>query len=150
MKRFAFHAVALLTLAACNEPTQPVAPRSPQADLAAGPSSRFTVTDIGSLGGTFTQAFRINEVGQVTGGSTTSSGDLHAFLWTQGSGMIDLGTLGGPTSLAFGINDQGVVVGGSDGPSGHPRAFGDARPGHSGWCGSDGPRCEQPGRSRGH
>jgi hypothetical protein len=34
MKRFAFHAVALLTLAACNEPTRPAAPRSPQADVA--------------------------------------------------------------------------------------------------------------------
>jgi len=34
MKRIAFHAVALLTLAACNDPTRPTAPRSPQADVA--------------------------------------------------------------------------------------------------------------------
>jgi probable HAF family extracellular repeat protein len=89
MKRMAFHAAALLALAACTEPWRPTAPGTPEADLAAGPSSRFTITDIGSLGGGSTQPFRINEVGQVTGGSTTSSGDLHAFLWTQGSGMID-------------------------------------------------------------
>src|SRR6266545_1319999 len=97
MKRFALHAVALLTLAACNEPTRPAAPRSPRADVAVPPSAQYTVTDIGTLGGTFTQAFRINEAGQVIGGSTTSSGDLHAFLWTQERGMIDLGTLAGST-----------------------------------------------------
>jgi len=34
MKRFVLPAVALLTLAACNEPTQPAAPRSPRADVA--------------------------------------------------------------------------------------------------------------------
>ena len=34
MKRFARHAVVLLTLAACNEPTRPATPRSPQADVA--------------------------------------------------------------------------------------------------------------------
>src|SRR5437899_149232 len=34
MKRIAFHAVALLTLAACNDPTRATAPRSPQADVA--------------------------------------------------------------------------------------------------------------------
>ncbi len=124
MKRFAFKAVVLLTLAACNEPTRPAAPRSPQADVTLPQSSQYTVTDIGTLGGTFTQAFRINEAGQVIGGSTTSSGDLHAFLWTQETGMIDLGTLAGSTfSLAWGINNQGVVVGEIDLPSGHHRAF---------------------------
>ena len=124
MKRFAFHAVALLSIAACNEPTRPVASGSPQPDPAVGPGSPYTVTDIGNLGGTFTQAFRINEAGQVIGGSTTASGDLHAFLWTREKGMIDLGTLAGSTfSLAWGINDQGVVVGEIDLPSGHNRAF---------------------------
>jgi hypothetical protein len=34
MKPFAIHAVVLLTLAACTEPTRPAAPRSPQADVA--------------------------------------------------------------------------------------------------------------------
>jgi len=34
MKRFAFKAVVLLTLAACTEPTRPAAPRPPQADVA--------------------------------------------------------------------------------------------------------------------
>src|SRR5213076_2487032 len=122
MKRFALQAVVLLTLAACNEPARRAAPRSPQADVTLPQSSRqYTVTDIGTLGGTFTQAFRINEAGQVIGGSTTSSGDLHAFLWTQGTGMIDLGTLAGSTSsLAWGINNRGDVVGFSTVASGGP------------------------------
>src|SRR5947199_9929829 len=98
MKRFALHAVALLTLAACNEPTQPAAPHSPRADVALGPSSEYTGTDLGSLGGTFTQAFRINKAGQVIGGSTTSSCDRHAFLRTQGKVMINLGTVTGSTA----------------------------------------------------
>ena len=34
MTRFALHAVVLLTIAACTEPTRPAAPRSPQADVA--------------------------------------------------------------------------------------------------------------------
>src|SRR5438034_5558871 len=34
MNRFALHAVILLTLAACTEPTRPATPRSPQADVA--------------------------------------------------------------------------------------------------------------------
>src|SRR5438093_11065781 len=34
MKRLALHAVVLLTLSACTEPTRPAAPRSPQADVA--------------------------------------------------------------------------------------------------------------------
>src|SRR6266704_1585333 len=112
MKRsFAFHAVALLTLAACNEPTQPAAPRAPQAAAALGQDSQYTITDIGTLGGTFTQAFRINAKGQVIGESSTSSGEIHAFLWTRESGMIDLGTLaGGTVSFAWGINNQGIVV----------------------------------------
>src|SRR5258708_4409825 len=88
MERFAIHALALLTLAACNEPTRPAVPRSPQADLAAGPSSGYTVTDIGSLGGTFTQAFRINGRGQVAGGSPTPTGALHALLWTRENRMM--------------------------------------------------------------
>jgi probable HAF family extracellular repeat protein len=123
VKRLAFQAVALLTLVACDEPTPPAAPRSPPADVALGPSSRYAITDIGTLGGTFTQVSRINENGQVVGGSTTSSGDLHAFLWTQGSGMIDLGTLLGSTgSFAWGINDRGDVAGEADLPSGDTRA----------------------------
>lgn len=123
MKHLAIQAVALLTLAACDEPTHPAAPPSPPADIALEPSSGYTITDIGTLGGNFAQVSKINESGQVVGGSTTSSGELHAFLWTQGSGMIDLGTLPGSTgSFAWAFNDRGDVAGSADLPSGDTRA----------------------------
>ncbi len=73
MERFALHAVAILTLAACDQPTRPVAPRSPQADLVVGPSSQYTITDLGTLGGTFSQGLHLNATGSVVGSSTTAS-----------------------------------------------------------------------------
>lgn len=80
-----------------------------------GPAVRYTLTDLGTLGGTFSQAFGVNDKGWVVGFSTTE-GDvgLHAFLWRDGV-MIDLGTLGGseplPFSLALSINNRGEIAG---------------------------------------
>lgn len=122
MNRLVLPALAVIGVVACSEPTQPrQAPRL-RADLAA-PGAAYTITDIGNLGGTFVQAFRINPAGQVIGESTTPSGDLHAFLWTAARGMRDLGTLGGPTSFAWGITPGGNVVGQADLPSGATHAF---------------------------
>ena len=78
---------------------------------------QYVVTDLGTLGGTSSSAYGINNSGQVVGGATTSSSDTyypyHAFLWQNGSGMQDLGALGGSfsSSCAYGINDRGEVVG---------------------------------------
>jgi len=46
-----------------------------------GPSRRYTLTDLATLGGTFSQAFGLNDKGWVVGFSTTA-GDIgfHAFL----------------------------------------------------------------------
>jgi probable HAF family extracellular repeat protein len=76
--------------------------------------THYTVTDLGTLGGTFAQPNTLNNRGQVVGGSTLPGDELfHAFFW-QNDKMIDLGTLGGPISVGNGINNSGEVVVGAD------------------------------------
>ncbi len=69
--------------------------------------------DLGTLGGVFTDAFTINNRGQVVGFSDIA-GDLeaHAFRWDRGR-LRDLGTLGGTFSGGGWINDTGEVIGAS-------------------------------------
>src|SRR5262249_42382323 len=83
----------------------------------------FVVKDLGTLGGSFSQAIGINDAGHVVGASTIAGdGETHAFIWSAKAGMRDLGTLGGTLSLPAGtfslgdqpgrgINNQGHVVG---------------------------------------
>lgn len=74
----------------------------------------YTVTDLGSLGGTPT-AFAINDSGEVVGASrTVDSTVTHAFYWTAATGMVDIGTMGGNLSQAFGLNSHGAIVGTSN------------------------------------
>ncbi|HET9306110.1 MAG TPA: hypothetical protein VFO46_08805 [Candidatus Sulfotelmatobacter sp.] len=81
-------------------------------------AQQYTFTDLGTLGGSFSQANGINNTGSVTGFSTPP-GDLvvHAFRWEKGI-MTDLGTLGGPTSFTPDDNhlasNRGAIVGSSD------------------------------------
>lgn len=58
----------------------------------------YRLTDLGTLGGSSSSAFGINDTGQVVG-SSAIAGDAvqHAFLYSNGS-MADLGTLGGANS----------------------------------------------------
>jgi probable HAF family extracellular repeat protein len=72
--------------------------------------ARYTVRDLGTLGGTITAAADVNALGQVVGFSMTADGFLHAFRWSKGK-MTDLGTLGGQASYATAVNDAGMVVG---------------------------------------
>jgi len=87
-------------------------------------STTYTVKDLGTLPGGFESfALGINDSGQVVGWATTSSGEDHAFLYSNGQ-MQDLGTLpGGPHSTARGINDSGQVVGEATTSSGEDHAF---------------------------
>jgi probable HAF family extracellular repeat protein len=80
---------------------------------------KYTITDLGTLGGAASYAYGINNRGQVTGYSDTTNGLQHAFLYS--SGMItDLGELppcvGGTGitcegSQGYGVNNAGQVVG---------------------------------------
>jgi len=74
------------------------------------PAPYYAVIDLGTLGGTSSYGEAINNNGQVVGSSTTSSGDRHAFLYSNGS-MQDINPAGGGYSEAYGINNKGQVVG---------------------------------------
>ncbi len=72
--------------------------------------AQWELTELGTLGGSYSAAFEINDITQIVGRADVP-GDLdHAFLWADGV-MTDLGTLGGSESFAFGVNNLGQVVG---------------------------------------
>jgi len=73
-------------------------------------SPQGVLSDIGTVD-VFSFARDINDKGQVTGESSNSLGNDHAFLWTQSDGMTDLGTLGGSTSVGRSINENGQISG---------------------------------------
>ena len=76
---------------------------------------RYTITDLGTLGGSFSAGTGLNNQGWVTGSATTPGDQyFHAFLWQKGM-MTDIGSSFGPlnsfTADAPTINDPGVVSG---------------------------------------
>jgi probable HAF family extracellular repeat protein len=82
------------------------------------------LTEIGTLGGSWSDAEAINNAGVIAGDSEVAGGDHYeAYVRDATTGdMTALGTLGGTWSTAWGINDAGAVVGQSD-TVGAPSAF---------------------------
>jgi probable HAF family extracellular repeat protein len=75
---------------------------------------QYALVDLGTLGGTESRAFAINESGQVVGWSTAADKHPHAFVWTVDKGIVDLGARDGDVeSAALAINDAGLIVGSS-------------------------------------
>jgi len=74
-------------------------------------SAGYTFTDLGTLGGTTSVGYGINNSGHITGYSTLP-GDTtqHAFLY-DGSTLHDLGTAGTTDSVGWDINDSDQITG---------------------------------------
>ena len=74
-------------------------------------AASYTVTDLGTLGGSRSFASGINDSGQIVGHSELAGNAVvRPFLYSNGS-MTDLGTLGGSIGYAYAINNSGQVVG---------------------------------------
>lgn len=86
---------------------------------------QYVITDLGSLGGVqpISEAWDINDAGQVVGSTSTSAG-TRGFIWDSTNGMVSLGDLPGGQnySIAKAINSLGDVVGASSATTG-TRAF---------------------------
>ncbi len=82
-----------------------------------------TMTSLGNLGGTYAEAWKLNNRGQVVGWMDLPGDEsFHPFFWERGT-LTDLGTFGGSTGRATWLNERGDVVGVADLPNGLHDAF---------------------------
>lgn len=73
-------------------------------------SCKPRVIDLGTLGGSSSEAIEVNDSEWVVGGSDTRNGGSHPALWRSGN-VRDLGTLNFRDGEALGINESGTIVG---------------------------------------
>jgi probable HAF family extracellular repeat protein len=77
----------------------------------AGSVQAGSMTDLGSLGGTWSAASGVSADGLVVvGTSSNPDGWSRAFKWTAGTGMTDLGSLGGVHASATAASADGSVI----------------------------------------
>jgi probable HAF family extracellular repeat protein len=70
-----------------------------------------TTTDLGTLGGNFSEGLGINNGGVIVGGSNTvANGPNHLFRYEAGK-MTDLGMMGGQPTQGVAINNLGQIIG---------------------------------------
>jgi probable HAF family extracellular repeat protein len=75
---------------------------------------KYTLQDLGTLGGSDSWSAAVNDSGEVAGGSTLTPGGGLAQAYVYKNGLMKgLGSLGG-LSIALGMNNAGVVVGRSN------------------------------------
>ena len=108
------HAMSIIVFLLCAIALV-VAPGTSHAQCTTSSPCTGAPIDIGTFGGTVSNASGVNSDGSIVVGFARFAGDsiTHAFRWTSAGGMQDLGTLGGTNSAAFGVNGDGSVVVGS-------------------------------------
>jgi len=68
------------------------------------------MSDVGTFGGAYGAAYNLNDAGTVVGEAGLANGEVHAFVYANGS-MTDCGTLGGTYSGAYYVNQIRPGVG---------------------------------------
>ncbi|MCA9291544.1 MAG: hypothetical protein KDA25_10470, partial [Phycisphaerales bacterium] len=86
----------------------------------AGADVRYAVLDLGEIDASSVCpcffGVGLNAGGQATGNFFNVAGDMHTFLWSDGT-MVDIGTLGGESTVAQAMGARGSIVGFSDTPT---------------------------------
>lgn len=100
-------ALLAVFVTACEAPQSPVASPGVSFDRAA--SGGYEITDLGTLGGDFSEALYISNSGQIVGFSYLASGAQHPFIWQNGT-TTDM-DVGGRLLSVTGVNDRGQVSG---------------------------------------